>query len=85
MRDAFGRPCFRETWLDGPPEPKPVYCPVCESECSEIFFGQTGDVVGCDECISKQDAGEWAAEEAEKAREIEGDRKCDERRLGDDW
>ena len=85
MRDAFGRPCFRETWLDGPPEPKPVYCPVCESECSEIFFGPTGDVVGCDECISKQDAGEWAAEEAEKAREIEGDRKCDERRLGDDW
>ena len=85
MRDAFGRPCFRETWLDGPPEPKPVYCPVCESECSEIYFGPTGDVVGCDECISKQDAGEWEAEEAEKAREIEADRKCDERRLGDCW
>ncbi len=78
-------PWIRDAEPDGPPEPKPVYCPVCESECSEIFFGPTGDVVGCDECISKQDAYEWAAEEAEKAREIEGDRKCDERRLGDDW
>ena len=85
MRDAFGRPCFQETWLNGPPEPDPVYCPVCESECSEVFFNQTGDVVGCDYCISKQDAGEWAAEEAEKAREIEADRRCDERRLGDCW
>ena len=85
MRDAFGRPCFRETWLDGPPEPKPVYCPVCEDECSEVYFNANGDVVGCDNCISRQDAYEWAAEEDENAREIEAERRADARREGDLW
>lgn len=78
-------PWIRDAELNGPPEPDPVYCPVCGEDCSEIYFDKTGNVVGCDYCISKQDAGEWADEEAEKAREIEADRKCDERRLGDDW
>jgi len=78
-------PWIRDAELNGPPEPDPVYCPVCGEDCSEIYFDKGGNVVGCDYCISRQDAGEWAAEEAEKAREIEEDRKCDERRLGDDW
>ena len=78
-------PWIRDAELNGPPEPDPVYCPVCDEECSEIYFDKSGNVVGCDYCISKHDAGEWAAEEAEKAREIEADRKCDERRLGDCW
>lgn len=78
-------PWIRDAELNGPPEPDPVYCPVCGEDCSEIYFDKCGNVVGCDYCISRQDAGEWAAEEAEKAREIEEDRKCDERRLGDDW
>lgn len=78
-------PWIRDAMLNGPPEPDPIYCPVCDEECSEIYFDKSGNVVGCDYCISKQDAGEWAAEEAEKARESEIDRRIDERRDGGCW
>lgn len=79
-------PWIRDAELNGPPEPDPVYCPVCDTECSEIYFDQSGNVVGCDYCVSKKDAGEWAAEQAEIARETEAERKISYRRdMGESW
>lgn len=78
-------PWIRDAMLNGPPEPDPVYCPVCDTECSEIYFDKGGNVVGCDYCISRQDAGEWMEEELEKQREIEDERKISERRESGPW
>ena len=79
-------PWIRDAELNGPPEPEPVYCPVCGEDCSEIFFDQSGNVVGCDYCVSKKDAGEWAEEQAEIARETEEERKISYRRdMGESW
>lgn len=42
-----------EWWLD-PPEPDiehiPI-CPVCNTECSDIYKDRDGNVCGCENCI----------------------------------
>jgi hypothetical protein len=55
--------------LYGPDPPEPDYpeCPVCGDECEEILYSINGDIVGCDHCIKKVDAWEWAAEEKKNA------------------
>ena len=67
-----------EDWLNPPEDPAPVLCPICEEECEEVYINRAGDVVGCDCCMSTQDASEWAYEQQENARAIMEDRKYDE-------
>lgn len=41
-------------------------CPVCWQECETIYrFRDTGDVIGCDECIEAVDAWEYTRTEGD--------------------
>jgi len=46
-------------WDDG----KTPRCPVCGEECGEIYIGASGDVCGCDRCMTTRDAWEWMEEQ----------------------
>ena len=50
-------------------EPDPVICPVCGDECDTIYADQNGEVFGCERCVMKQDAWEWAEERKEAERD----------------
>lgn len=41
-----------------PKDPKWPHCPVCGSECEEIYKNNDGDIFGCDECVKIQNAWE---------------------------
>ena len=62
-------PWIREAERDGFGDPDPPKCPVCGEECEEIYADQYGNVFGCDECILRQDAWEWAEEQKEADRD----------------
>ena len=41
-------------------------CPVCWQECETIYrFRDTGDVIGCDECVESLDARAFFEEEGD--------------------
>lgn len=42
-------------------EPKWPHCPVCGSECEEVYKDTNGVVFGCEECVSTKSA--WETEE----------------------
>ena len=42
-------------------EPKYPHCPVCGSECEEVYMDESGVVFACDECCKKKSA--WETEE----------------------
>ena len=42
-------------------EPNYPHCPVCGSECEEIYFNEDGDIFGCDDCVRTKSA--WFVEE----------------------
>lgn len=69
---------FQSLYGPDPPEPEYPECPVCGSECEDIYYSTDGDIVGCDDCIKKVDANEWAAEERKNAGP-------DPDRLYDEW
>ena len=48
----------------GYPEVEPRYprCPICNKECETIYWSREGEVVGCDECLEKQDAWDYQKE-----------------------
>lgn len=50
--------CMEKTgyppWHD---EREPI-CPVCGKPCETVYKDRTGDIVGCDECLTPLDAGE---------------------------
>ena len=46
---------------DNPPDPSPVFCPECGEECT-IIYTQAGNAIGCENCITTNDAYEWEAE-----------------------
>lgn len=52
------RNCERTGWPDGKDPEYPI-CPVCGAECETIYKDQEGAIVGCDGCVSIQDA--WTA------------------------
>ena len=52
-----------------PPEQKYPECPICGCEAEEFYFDFNGNIVGCDVCISTQDAVEYETEKDEAARE----------------
>lgn len=54
----------------GPPPETPVpVCPVCNSECEEVYLNENGEVVCCNNCLDKyfwkRDAYEWLEDEME--------------------
>lgn len=42
-----------------PPEPKPVYCPVCREEAYKLYRGYWNDILGCDNCVTEIDVDEY--------------------------
>lgn len=47
-----------------PPEKYTTVCPVCGTENVDVFYeDMNGDIVGCDECITKLDAWDYVQEE----------------------
>lgn len=61
-------PRIREAELFGTPpyddDPEPI-CPVCGKEC-ETIYTQSGEPVGCDECLTLWEASEWCYEHREE-------------------
>lgn len=45
-----------------PPDPPVVLCPECGRECDTIYTGVNGEVLGCDNCVTKWDAYDWKEE-----------------------
>lgn len=45
-----------------PPEQKQPICPVCGFDCNTIYT-RLGIVIGCDNCISAEDAYDWMEEQ----------------------
>ena len=62
-------PWIREAEQDGYPPWDAVKCPICGEECETIFRDISGNVVGCEQCLTKQDSYEWAEEEKEADRD----------------
>ena len=36
-------------------EPQPPRCPVCDKECETIYKDRSGDIFGCDRCVTAVD------------------------------
>lgn len=70
---------MREHWLD-PPEYAIPICPICGEECEEIKRDYYGKVCGCDNCITSEDAREWAVMEEIDEEASYGDYLYDMRR-----
>lgn len=43
-------------------------CPVCGAEAEEFFLSD-GEIAGCNDCITRKDAYEYAIEQEEAAKE----------------
>ena len=67
---------MREYWLDPPEYSNPV-CPVCDSECDELFFDLNHEIVGCDCCITSRDAIEYFEEQDELAKDYADEQRAD--------
>lgn len=44
---------------DGLPEAPDIHCPMCGAEC-ETFYKGDGQIIGCENCITKVEAWEEA-------------------------
>ena len=62
MMDIADAPWIRDAELNGMPESKDVYCPICNEENPEWFYVQSREIVGCSCCIDRYDPWEWAAD-----------------------
>ena len=56
-------PDIENTIRTGYPHGEPNYphCPICGSECEEIYMNEDGDIFACDECLKTKSA--WFVEE----------------------
>lgn len=45
-----------------PPEPKPVYCPICCEEAYKLYRGFWNQIIGCDQCVTEIDANDYEKE-----------------------
>ena len=59
-------PDITRTIATGYPQGEPNYphCPVCGSECEEIYFNEDKEIFGCDECVRTKSA--WFVRECFK-------------------
>lgn len=74
MEQIPDAPRIREAERDGYPSWDSVICPICDEECETIYRDISGNVVGCEQCLTKQDSYEWAEEEKEADRPDDDDR-----------
>ena len=64
--DCPDAPWIVEAETVGALSPDPVTCPVCGARgIEEIFKDKDGDVFGCEKCVRRIDAYEWAEREEE--------------------
>lgn len=56
-------PEIENTMRTGYPHGDPTYphCPICGSECEEIYFDIDREIAGCDECMRTKSA--WFVKE----------------------
>ena len=69
MEHVPDAPWIRDAELNGYPADDPVHCPICGEECDTLFFDRNDDVFGCERCISRRDAYDWAEEQKEAYRD----------------
>jgi len=69
MEQIPDAPWIRDAELNGYGDYEPIECPICGEECETIYRDRYGEVVGCDECITTQEAYEWAEEQKEADRD----------------
>ena len=55
MPDIPDAPWIRETENDGLPDMPPIHCPFCGEEVEFFYIDVTGEVVGCDRCVTTDD------------------------------
>jgi len=58
-------PWIREAELYGVPDRDPVRCPICGAEADTIYTDKNGDALGCEWCVSCEDAFDWWDEHGE--------------------
>lgn len=58
-------PWIRDAERDGmPPYDDPdTSCPICGKDCETIYTDINGDAVGCNNCLTLWEAGEWHNEQ----------------------
>ena len=50
----------------GMPHPETVYCPVCGERCETIYKKRPWLVLGCDRCVRRIDAQDWAVDRVDR-------------------
>ncbi len=50
--------CAEETGYAPWNQPQDPRCPVCGEICEKVYKDQYGEIVGCDECLTEQDASD---------------------------
>ncbi len=60
MQNLPDAPWIREAETFGMPESKVCRCPICGEEWPEYFFTAGLEVLGCSECVERNDSEDWA-------------------------
>lgn len=70
MRDIGDHPEIANALRTGYPHGDPEYpqCPVCGSDCAEIYMDVDHVIVGCDECVTISSA--WECEKCFRSDEL---------------
>lgn len=53
-------PWIRYKERNGEDPPPEVHCPWCGDDCETLYIDSNGDVAGCEHCIERVDAYDWA-------------------------
>lgn len=59
MIEIQNAPWIRDAEAFGMDDPEPVLCPNCHEECETLFVSSDGDVLGCENCVTTNDAFDW--------------------------
>ena len=57
MIDIPDDPIIARMMRNGVDSSEPI-CPVCGGECNEVYKDSTGEILGCDNCLTAFDAWE---------------------------
>jgi len=55
-------------------------CPICNLQCSYFHYDITGELVGCNNCVTTRDAFEVLDEAIENEEDLHGDMEFESRR-----
>lgn len=62
MIDLPDAPWIRDAEINGMPEDRTIYCPMCGAESPDQFIIQEGEVIGCECCTKRVSAYGWYAD-----------------------